>query len=262
MIGYRHKVSETWLTTRRFFLTASDIKSLIADTKAVDKGRIKLPQARQYAAVYGSKLEIEPDPWSSGAMARGHIMESYAVDEYNRVTGMYMRHWDDKLIVGNQLGFSPDAMDSDPIQGTRFVVDALGINGPNMTTVDPPTRILEIKSYSSSKYAQCALADKLSLDERWQVATALAVIPGVDDADLMFFAPQCGSMVIFDYDREELEKEIETIFHIRDLWVEYRHMADEKMDSRSKRTKVTEKQVEIEYMLDSNQDLGGIVQFN
>lgn len=109
--SWSHNVGELWLAARREHLMASEVKNLITDYKRIKAGKIKLPNALQFAKVYGSKMNCDIDTSSFGAMARGHIMEPYAVEEYNRINGTKFYQWDDKLITRGIVGFSPDAMD-------------------------------------------------------------------------------------------------------------------------------------------------------
>ena len=78
--SWSHNVGELWLAARREHLMASEIKNLITDYKRIKAGKIKLHNALQFAKVYGSKMNCDIDTSSFGAMARGHIMEPYAVE--------------------------------------------------------------------------------------------------------------------------------------------------------------------------------------
>ena len=225
---WRHEVSEKWLEARRICLTASDIKNLITDYKRIKAGKITVKEAQQFAKVYGAKQQTNFDTESYGAMARGHIMEPYAVSEYNTMATTAMHWWDDRLIVNGALGFSPDALDREPMPGVITRVNRNNgflfcLDNPNFECLGPQ-RMLEIKSYEAGAHFQrkMAVASDIKLDERWQVACAMVVCATIQYGTLMFYAPQCNDWFTVNYDREDLKEEIDIILEIEKLWIEFR----------------------------------------
>lgn len=247
---WRHDVSENWLMTRRYFLCASDIRNLINDYRKVKAGKIELMRAQQFAKVYGSKQVTEVDTSSHGPMARGHVMEPHAVDEYNAWRGTDFHWWDDKIITNGNLGFSPDALDIPPVPGVQTIMR--GIDGKLMATggmVNAPTAMLEVKSYEAGGHYQRKIAFNAGekLDERWQVACGMAVCDTIEEGTILFYAPQCDDMFEVTYLRDHLEEEIEIIREIDGMWNEFCINAD-KMESRG--TNETEAHIYDLYLLD------------
>lgn len=220
---WRHEVSETWLRTRKLYLTASDIKNLVKEHERICSGKVKLLESKIFAKLYGEKQSNEIDVESYGAMARGHILEPYAIEDYNKLTHVSgMKHdihwWDDKIICRNQVGFSPDGLDIQQLPGTRIICDddhLIYRDG----RVPGPKRIFEVKCYDGGKHFQKKIAEKKDLDERWQIACAMWVCPTIRVGTLLFYAPQCCDMFWYTFFRKDLEEEIETIDGIQDMWI-------------------------------------------
>ena len=137
---WRHEVSETWLRTRKLYLTASDIKRLVAEARRIESGKIELIESKIFAKLYGEKQSNEIDVESYGAMARGHIIEPYAIDDYNKATSVDGRKtfhwWDDAIICRDRIGFSPDGLDVTKLPGTRILRQTVlrGSSRSNATT--------------------------------------------------------------------------------------------------------------------------------
>lgn len=252
---WRHEVSEKWLMSRKACLTASDVKRLIPDFKRIEAGKMKLEQAQQFAKVYGDKRSFDMDPMSYGAMARGHVLEPHAVDEFNSSAAKSFTYfwWDDRLIMDDALGFSPDALDITQPPGTRFVSDPViaeiaGANGQYRA----PEHILEVKCYEAGAYyqrmAQAANGDPL--DERWQVATAMVVCPTIMVADVMFYAPQCRSWFYETYDQHDLGEEIEVVEKIKGYWKRFRKGMEDAEKACAMRTGKTEEEIYQAYLMD------------
>lgn len=252
---WKHEVSEQWLMSRKACLTASDIKKLIPDYKRIKAGKIKLAEAMQFAKVYGEKRSQDMDPMSFGAMARGHILEPHAIDEFNSAHAKRFKYcwWDDRLIMDDALGFSPDALDIAQPPGTRFKSDTMAaeIVGKD-GSYKAPEHVLEIKCYEAGAHFQ-RLAQLLSgekLDERWQVATAMVVCPSIYIADIMFYAPQCRSWFYVEYDSHGLHDEIEVVSEIKEMWIEFKSKMDHKEKVIGSLTSKTEAEIYDLYLLD------------
>lgn len=188
--SWSHNVGKLWLAARREHLTASEVKNLITDYKRIKAGKIKLHDALQFAKVYGSKMNCDIDTSSFGAMARGHIMEPYAIDEYNAINGTDFYPWDDKLIARGCLAFSPDAMDIPQLPGTKMIVNLDDELVDKNGDANPgPNEILEIKSYEAGQAFQrlSMIGRDEPLEERWQIATAMAVCYTIKTGTIMFY---------------------------------------------------------------------------
>lgn len=213
-MNWKHKCSLDWLKERQSYLTASDIKKLLPVTKT---GRPRKVDELDYVGVMASKMVelTEEDCWSYGAMARGHLLEPYAVAALNQSLFEnnepdLFRHWDDKLVSvpGREIAFSPDAMDVP------------------MNDSDPAgnvTAIAEIKSYSPDRHLMCGYTPKDQLEERWQIATAMALLDNIDHAWLVFYNPKMIRRVIaIRYDRADLAEEIEIVLKVEKAWHDFK----------------------------------------
>ena len=244
-MDWRHEVDAGWALTRKRFLTASDIVSLIPAYKSLKKKDPSFSRvlSSQFAGKIGEKCFAEVDTKSFNAAARGHVMEPYAVDEFNNMAkqkpfgcacscACTMFHWDDIVVSGRYdlIAFSPDAMSvSQPTAENLLVADN---NNKTLKTLNgnegfpSPSEILEIKSYGAKHHAQCCATKKMDLDERWQVATAMAVCDTVSTAYIMFYDPgerlldYVPQIHVVRYDRSELASEIGTCYGIANAYAQ------------------------------------------
>lgn len=216
MTKWFHKCDLDWLKARQKCLTATDVKELLPITKT---GRKRTVGDEAYLKVFARKMVnlTEDDCLSTGAAARGHILEPYAIDRYNEEDyggNEHLWHWDDVVITKKEhqhfgLAFSPDAMD---YEQTDY--------GTPMITIDGIKTIGEVKSYSSEKHMVCGHTPKDELEERWQIATAMAVCESIETAYLLFYNPSMrNQLYIIDYDRADLADEIEMILEVEKNWL-------------------------------------------
>jgi hypothetical protein len=208
-----HKASTDWLKARQSVLTATDIESLVpAYKKYLKAGGSEIPPA--FAGLWAEKTyEGELNPYSTGAAARGHIMEEYAIESYNRQPEKYhcqhYNYWDDALIYANGVGFSPDGLD---------VCQSIGSPMLPVSEVNP-RYLVEVKSYSPGVHMQTYLKYPVDLKERLQVAPAFHVCPTLEEACVLFYCPDARiSMFTRYYDRVELEEELELVAGIVDAY--------------------------------------------
>ena len=221
-----HEVNAEWMEARKLCVCASEMKLLASCKEFNPKAKTSL--ADKCWEVWASKVSSRPvDTKSYNEAARGHICEPYAVEEYNACAPqnkVKMNHWDDILISRDGVGFSPDAMDIEvPKTWQPFLLQK---NLPIQ-----PKEILEIKCYNDAAQLKTfqSTFDKMKQDERWQVATAMYVCPSIEMAHLMYYDPAFADKApqfvinIFDYSREDLKVEIDTVGKIIDA---YRKEAD------------------------------------
>lgn len=219
MAKWKHTCRLAWLQARQRYLTATDVKDLLPFTKT---GRKRVIDDATYMKVMSRKLctLTEADCKSYGAAARGHIMEPYAIDMFNRVypyESKFMYHWDDMIVRDPHgpeycLAFSPDGMD------VPMVYD----EHSSAVTFCNPTSIVEVKSYGADKHYACGITDKMGLEEKWQLASAMVVCDTIEKAYLLFFNPSVDAqMFIHVYDREDLEDEIKIIKQIVEDWIDW-----------------------------------------
>lgn len=212
---WEHKCDIGWLRQRQHYLTASDIKSLLPVTKT---GRKREVSDADYLKVMASKMVTltDEDCMSYGAAARGHILEPYAIDALNTVLremqgqeAEQFHWWDDMLVVkhGRAIAFSPDAMDV-PMGDSTLV----------------PHAIAEVKSYEATRHLLTAYTPKDQIEERWQIATPMALLDSIDHAYLVLFNPKMKyrKTFVIRFDRDELKDEIEMILQVEENWKDFR----------------------------------------
>lgn len=219
MTKWFHKTDLDWLKARQKFLTATDVKELLPFTKT---GRKRTITDENYLKVLSGKLVnlTEQDCISTGAAARGHILEPYAIERFNNhnVFGsLQLHHWDDVVITRKNpdlysLAFSPDAID---FRQDHFKSRCLAIDGIKV--------ISEVKSYYPERHLLCGFTPKEELEERWQLATAMAVCDSIEEAYLLFYNPSMEKQLfIVDYDRTDLADEIEAVLEVEQNWLAWR----------------------------------------
>ncbi len=204
---WEHMCSLDWLRERQSHLTASDVRSLVPLTKT---GRKRTVTDEDRIKVYASKMVqlTTEDCLSTGVMARGHMLEPYAVSEFNRDPSLpTMYWWDDRLVTdgSRSLAFSPDAMDV------------------AMWSGDKPSAIAEVKSYEPSRHMVTATTPRHLIDERWQIATAMAVCEDIRVGYLVLYCPRLSTnrMVVITYERDCLEDEIAEILRVEAEWDDF-----------------------------------------
>lgn len=243
-----HETDVKWLEARKGIITATELISLRPKlarmTKKQRDGKEIHPA---FAAMWGSKHSKEaPDPVSRGAMARGHCLEPYAVEEFNHQAGYDLKHWDDLLITCDDMGFSPDALDIEqpPCVNSMSVKD--------MET--QPTQMGEVKCYSIDKHYQNYVTEPSKLPERYQVAAAMLVCPSIEEGHLIFYNPQAEHGIWWvTYKPKDLTEEMCELAQTLAIYVMSRHALD--MD-KGIATEHTEQEI-----WDETQDLEDLLMF-
>ena len=216
MTKWFHKCDLDWLKVRQKYLTATDVKDLLPFTKT---GRKRTITDEHYLKVFAGKMVnlTEDDCISTGVAARGHILEPYAIDRYNEedFSSTWLYHWDDIVVTRINpdpfsLAFSPDAMSYDC---SRYF-------GKKSIAIDGVKAIGEVKSYSPERHMIAGYTPKEELEERWQIATAMAVCKSIEEAYLLFYNPSmCNQLYIVDYYRADLSDEIEAVLEVEKNWL-------------------------------------------
>lgn len=212
---WEHKCDLNWLKKRQRYLTASDIKNLLPVTKT---GRNRTVSELDYLKVMASKMVTltDEDCMSYGAAARGHLLEPYAIEALNVMLKEMQGEdaeqfywWDDEVVslTGRAIAFSPDAMDI-----------------PMGSPAREPHAIAEVKSYEASKHLVTAYTPKDQIEERWQIATAMALHEGIDHAYLVLYNPKMKyrKTFVIRFDRDDLRHEIDVILQVEKDWIKFR----------------------------------------
>lgn len=208
---YQHTSSLEWMKARQKYLSASGIKELLPVTPTGRK-RSEDQIIKATLTAYASTLvELTLDDCMSfNDAARGHILEAFAIREFNKLglDEQELFHWDDALITDGLTAFSPDAMSYK--QMNRDIIEYGPISNPNVWIV-----MGEVKSYETGKHLARGKADKMQLEERWQIATAMYVEPQLHHVWLIFFNPKMKNpehrLFVHSYNRQELENEISMV---------------------------------------------------
>lgn len=224
MTKWFHKCDLAWLKARQNFLTTTDVKELLPFTKT---GRKRTITDENYIKVLAGKLVnlTEQDCISTGAAARGHILEPYAIERFNKgnVFGsLRLHHWDDTVVARPNpdlysLAFSPDAVNFEQVNCERnYALPCIETS----EIKEGIETIGEIKSYCPERHLLCAFTPKDELEERWQLATAMAVCDSIEKAYLLFYNPSMeDQLIIVNYDRADLADEIETVLEVEQNWL-------------------------------------------
>lgn len=226
-MDWRHECSIDWMNARRGYLTASEIKSLIPITKT---GRSRTVTDDDYLRVYANKLKriTRDDCLSYGVMARGHILEPYAIDTYNDYIcdedHDILYHWDDVLIPNMDVAFSPDALSIEQsIDGSAVfdINDYRELDGMVLT-------LGEIKCYAPDRHFIVGTKPLNELEERWQIATAMYCCPNISRAILILFNPDLdrNKMIVREFDRYDLSKEFDLISETVEKWRHFKSKYD------------------------------------
>lgn len=217
---WTHRCSLDWMRTRQKVLTASDVKELLPYTPT---GKPRKVGEDRYLKVLANKLRhlTEDDCISVGAAARGHMLEKYAIMCYNQhfakaIFGEELHHWDDLVVgePGSSLGFSPDAMNHPPMDIHKE--DQVNLTNSRYDTIG------EIKSYGAERHLLCGNTKPEDLEERWQVATAMAAVEWINNAVIMFFNPSMEKqMFVAAYEQRDLKAEIDVVLEVQKNWISF-----------------------------------------
>lgn len=262
-MGYdwRHEVSREWMQARKNFLTATELASCISAWKRITKRQLAgIDPFPAFAKLWAKKYsDSEPDTWSKGPAARGHILEPYAVEDWNKncpKNSMY--HWDDCMIATTLgLGWSPDALNIPQASSSPLLWrDGDALTDGKIHYASLPTKFLEIKSYEPNKIIEARMKDKMKLDERWQIACGFWLLDTIEEANLLFYSIDTPLSFYVTYTREDLHDELEQVSDMVRVWVDNMHILDNMLVSDNNKFKrsVTEEQVYDEW-LESQEDV-------
>lgn len=234
MRRWTHEVDSNWLKARQRVLTATDVSSLLPEYKRYLKAGSPDKIMPGFAALWAQKhYEGELDTGApSPAAARGHIMEPWAVESWNKQCAPVMHHWDDCVITNGLLGFSPDAMDI-PQSTCVPRIDHAAVQ---------PTAIMEIKCYGVENHMKSIIEDKMEHKELMQIAMSFAVLPSLEKAYLLYFCPGAPiSMHVEEYTPDDLHDQCRWIVEIGEVFLKQAAMC--KKLPRKLEAKCTEQEV-------------------
>jgi hypothetical protein len=210
-MNWEHRVNPEWLDKRREYLTASDICKLLPTTPT---GRPRSGIDEVLLKVWAKKqCQIsDDDVRSTGVMARGHILEPYAIDTLNKsgLVTLVMNHWDDCLVYSKDgIACSPDGLDISPLDSSITWV----------TNIEP-MHVVEVKCYSAEQHYLLGMSESPgTLLERWQIATAMYVMPTITLGMLVFYNPSAKHpLFMHSYTRTKLASELAIIKKIGEAY--------------------------------------------
>lgn len=177
-----------------------------------------------FAAIWAQKRVDDPAGiYSVNAAARGHILEKYAIESYNKTPTQgrpsSFFHWDDCIIKNNGVGWSPDGLDIP--QTTCFPELTVANDGLVISDgrkLELPKSFIEIKSYSADKHMKRMLTAPSDMPERFQMAVAFFILPSLDEGCLMFYSPDTDLSFATWYVRDDLKDEIALMSEMAALW--------------------------------------------
>jgi len=255
-----HEVSAEWLKARQTVLTATDITGLQAEYKRYLKAGSPDKLMPGFAAMWCQKhSDTYLDTGSVEAAARGHAMEPWAVDSWNKQATPTFHHWDDCIICIDGLGFSPDAMTIPQFtydaklnvtSDGKFLVDSNGMK------CDCPNEIMEIKCYEPAQHMKAIIEDRMEHKELMQIAMSFAVLSNLEIARLTWFCPGAPiSMFTEKYTRDDLHDQIHWVLEIAEFYLKQSDKCVEfMMNSNSFEAKCTEEEVYLDYIADKADD--------
>lgn len=217
-----------WMQERQLHLGASEARKLVPLTAT---GRPRKITDKDYLDILASKMVyISQDMCeSTGAAARGHILEPFAVEAFNdaKIFNKKMYHWDDFMIYRSgvrSLSYSPDSLDIDQ---REFEKTTSGVSA--LADLLKPKLLVEVKSYSMNHHVLIGNSDKKLLEERWQIATAMFVSPSIEKAALVLFNPETSSdwkqsaLMWHEYKRADLQDEMDELRKVERNWQTFVH---------------------------------------
>lgn len=247
-------MSEEWMLARKDVLTASEIRSLLPEFRRM----LKKPAntlSPGFFAFCGDKLASGiPSTLSTGPAARGHIMEPYAIEDWNYNSPQYQyNHWDDLVIKRNGIGYSPDGLDIEQIPEMGVELWADNKTGklviPNTKhSFRAPKRAIEVKCYEPKQHMKSLIEDKTERDERLQAAVAFMVLPKLELIDVLWYCPEAPVPMFNEvYEREDLQAEIKVITSMLKMF--HKHMDIVRSKKCSMMPTTTTQKIYEEYVL-------------
>lgn len=221
---WQHEVSAEWLKARRGVLTATDVAALQPEFKRYLKAGSPDVPTPGFSALWCKKhSDVYLDTAApSQAAARGHVMEPYAIEEWNRQAVPIFYHWDDCIICNGMFGFSPDGMVVPQMtDDARLEVTSDGkfLVATNMIHYDSPNEIMEVKSYDPSQHMKSICEGRMDHKELMQLAMAFVVLPNLETARLLWYCPGAPiSMFTEKYSRDDLHDQIRWILEIAEIY--------------------------------------------
>lgn len=255
MRHWYHEVSEDWLLARKLTLTATDVSNLMPEYKRyLKQGSPDVPMPGFSALWWAKHTQGIVDTSSTDAAARGHVMEPYAVDAWNKQCGPMFCHWDDCIVIDHTglLGFSPDAMtvaqETDE-ESVRVSPDGYYLEDSRIV-FDAPKEIMEIKCYSPEQHLKSYLEKKMDHKELMQLAMAFCVMPKLERARLVWYCPGAPvPMFAEEYTADDLHDQIRWIMEIADVYLKTARYWVKELDGKRKLSACwTEDQIYNEHM--------------
>lgn len=210
---WHHEVNAEWLKARQQVLTATDVANLMPEYKRYLKAGSPDIPTPGFSALWCKKhSDVYLDTSSTDAAARGHIMEPYAIDSWNKQASPMFHHWDDCVIRWNMFGFSPDALTiAQGGRGPEIDIDHNPLN---------PLEAMEVKCYGPEQHMKAYVKDRMDKDELMQIAMAFVVLDSLEKVRLVWFCPGAPvSMFTEEYTRDDLHDQIRWILEIGEVYM-------------------------------------------
>lgn len=223
------------MAARKKLLTASQIESLVPYT-GTGRKRSESSINDAMIKIFADMMSSELSTFSTGAAARGHIMEPWAAEQ------VLAHHWDDIVIYNSKLGlgWSPDGSIDMPQPHYEpagpFDIDCNSVRMEHG---------IEIKCYSPQRHYEVMLQKPKDRKEKWQIATAFATVPTLKKMTLVLCNPNThDGFYAHQYLREDLDEEIAEVESIAEnFWIRFELMLSEVASLPTSRCNFTEEDV-------------------
>jgi len=244
MRRWHHEVSAEWLVARQQVITATDVVNLLPEYKRyVKAGSPDDKIFPGFAALWCKKhSNVYLDTSSTDAAARGHIMEPYAIDSWNRQADPKFEHWDDCVIVNGIYGFSPDALTVRQRLCCRDTEKSV-----KHSMIPSHAEVMEVKCYMPEQHMKSFIEGHMDHKEIMQVAMAFKVLDKLEVARILWFCPGAPiSMFEEHYTRQELNQEIGTIRKVVEAYEKQAELCEQKVPNI--KAMYTEEEIYMDYI--------------
>lgn len=227
---WRHSVKLAWLLVRMHHLCASEVGKVMVYDRY---GNMRTPEdiGKRFWSYRVEKFRMpQPgDEKSTGAAARGHVLEPVAIDlakKLKLIPSGFM-HLDDVLVgekasgIDLTLGWSPDG-----VLANGHLPDCNQAWWPNDVPIVEGVEVKCLAPAGHAKNATCQIKDS---DYYYQLATAFAACPSLERMHLILYNPDLKDnmlvprMVVRTIEKDDMKEAICQVVdteHMLNTWTD------------------------------------------